>query len=240
MVDGTLNMRLLHVRILALAASGAGATLLLLGSCGGTPASTCAGASCQDASTGLLADATLGDAGAPDGNTLAQGDAYLCPSPACPTAPVAFELTVAGDPTRFCTSSCGSQWLSIRAADGGYLASSGGTDGCGNTLDCCECQVFDGGCAQTGYSCEGQALSDAGLRGAWGGQVSGISTCGAQNSECTFGTCVGPGSYVALMCATVSDGGALYCSDFFNSDEKCVTVPFVLPSAGVVRGTLTP
>ncbi len=42
------------------------------------------------------------------------------------------------------------------------------------------------------------------------------------------------------MCATVSDGGALSCSDFFNSDEKCASVPFDLPSTTVVRGTLTP
>jgi hypothetical protein len=196
----------------------------------------CATASCLQSDAGGLDDATTVDARAPEGDSGAQGDtAFVCPAPTCPIAPVNFVLTVA-DPSQFCVNDC-DNWLSIEAADGGDLGSYGGSDGCGATLDCCYCHVYDGGCAEPGYACIGQSLTDAGLQETWNGLTATRGACGEQALACTFETCAPAGAYLAVMCVTESDAGSQLC-DISGGTGRCVRVPFDYPSTAVVRGSL--
>lgn len=187
----------------------------------------------DDSGAGAGTDGSAVADGSPASDGMPPDAGYSCTAPGCTMRqPQLFTLTVSGDPSRFCTNGCGG-WLSIETPDGGQVSSNGFH--CGQ-VGCCACQA--GPCP--GIACLTQPFPDGGLQGGWGGETIGRSTCGAAQTACEFDTCVGGGSYVAVMCAYESAGDAQACSSYNGNPQKCVRVPFTFPGGGVVAGTVAP
>jgi hypothetical protein len=128
--------------------------------------------------------------------------------------------------------------ISISTADGKDVPTMGPVCGafCGANGTCDQHLCTPGPCAASfGRAYTGETF-------AWDERTVGTSTCGA-GTECTTFPLVPDGSYVAHMCATpgtlsMADGGYVpTCTA--TGPVECVDVPFTVPSATPVVGSLS-
>jgi hypothetical protein len=143
--------------------------------------------------------------------------------------------------TSFCdqTATCGSRGphITISTADGKDVPTIRPGCGvfCGANGTCDQQGCSPGPCAASeGYAYTGEMFT-------WDGTSVGSSTCGA-GITCTTFPPVPDGNYVAHMCATpgtlsMSDGG-FFPTCTATGPVECVDVPFTIPSATPVVGSL--
>jgi hypothetical protein len=117
-------------------------------------------------------------------------------------------------------------WLSLRDAAGSEIAIGHTTLHCCTLAECGTCQ-FDVVC-QNAWTTPPLPVSRS-----WDGTMFPVAHCGANQTACAMkSACAPAGRYEAHMCARriVND----------QDQMTCVDVPFDLPAAGPVVGTVSP
>ncbi len=172
------------------------------------------------------------DAGQEGGDAARPGDGGV----ACRAGSITFALNAAaGGATSYCLGTpgtCSSEWLVIRAADGGALSIDAP---CLTT--CAQCQPI----ACSNLCAIPSPLGDGGTTRSWDGTTFPSSTCGGSLS-CYDTSCAPAGSYVATMCGyvnTAPDASLPGCTS--GQTPTCTDVPFDWPppsGTATVTGTI--
>ena len=116
-------------------------------------------------------------------------------------------------------------WLSLKDAAGSEVAIGNPTLHCCTLAECADCS-FQHVVCQTGSTMPALPVSRS-----WDATMFPLDHCGASQTACAMErTCAPAGPYVAHMCARRTAD--------LQEAMTCVDVPFDLPAAGPVVGTL--
>ena len=164
-----------------------------------------------------------------DGGASGHGGASSPDGQSCQQDPVAFRLEASGGAAWFATDSgqdCAPpNWLSVRDAAGNEIAIGNPTLHCCTLAECATCS-FDQ------VVCQAASMTPAlPVSRSWDAMMFPLGVCGASQTACAMAkACAPTGRYSARMCARRSHD--------LQELVTCVDVPFDLPAAGPVVGTL--